>query len=79
MMHSPLPRLVLLCLALAPGVVADARANPAGVEFFEKKIRPVLVEQCYPCHSAQAKANKKLRGGLYLDPRKGNSLNRPTV
>jgi hypothetical protein len=39
-----------------------------GVEFFEKKIRPVLVENCYKCHSAQA---KKLKAGLYLDRKAG--------
>jgi mono/diheme cytochrome c family protein len=38
------------------------------VEFFEKKIRPVLVEQCYECHSAGA---KKIKGGLVLDSRAG--------
>jgi hypothetical protein len=38
------------------------------MEFFEKKIRPVLVEHCYSCHSQQA---KKLRGGLFLDSREG--------
>ena len=37
-------------------------------EFFETKVRPVLVEHCYRCHSAQA---KKLRGGLRLDSREG--------
>src|SRR5690349_18813848 len=41
---------------------------PEGVEFFEKKIRPVLVECCYKCHSAQA---GKLKGGLRLDSREG--------
>jgi hypothetical protein len=35
-----------------------------GVEFFETHIRPVLVERCYECHSAQAKV---LQGGLRLD------------
>src|SRR5438132_1022676 len=30
-------------------------ASPSGgVEFFEKKIRPVLVERCYKCHSARS-------------------------
>jgi hypothetical protein len=38
------------------------------VEFFEKKIRPVLVEQCYKCHSAKS---DKVRGGLVLDTRDG--------
>ena len=39
-------------------------ADTAGVEFFEKKIRPVLVERCYGCHSAAAKT---LMGGLMVD------------
>ncbi|HXG10340.1 MAG TPA: DUF1553 domain-containing protein [Gemmataceae bacterium] len=42
-----------------------------GVDFFEKKIRPVLVEHCYQCHSAEAEAKKKLRGGLRVDSREG--------
>lgn len=33
-----------------------------GVEFFEKKIRPVLSDQCYQCHGAE-----KQKGGLRLD------------
>ncbi|MBA4191515.1 MAG: hypothetical protein C0467_26345 [Planctomycetaceae bacterium] len=36
--------------------------------FFEKKIRPVLVESCYKCHSAEA---EKVKGELYLDTREG--------
>src|SRR3954468_14696059 len=40
----------------------------AGLEFFESRIRPVLVEHCYKCHSAGAKA---LKGGLRLDTRAG--------
>jgi hypothetical protein len=34
--------------------------------FFENRIRPVLVEHCYECHSEKA---KKLKGGLRLDLR----------
>lgn len=34
------------------------------VEFFENKIRPLLVKHCYECHSAEA---KELAGGLRLD------------
>jgi hypothetical protein len=37
-------------------------------EFFERKIRPVLVEHCYECHSSGA---KKIKGGLVLDSRAG--------
>src|ERR1051326_876123 len=35
-----------------------------GLEFFEKNIRPLLVENCYQCH---AKANNMAMGGLQLD------------
>jgi len=62
---------LLLLLALAPGAAALQEAPPpdaAGLEFFENKIRPVLVEKCYSCHSATA---EKLKGNLYLDTREG--------
>ncbi|MDB6039142.1 MAG: Planctomycete cytochrome [Verrucomicrobiales bacterium] len=36
--------------------------------FFEQRVRPVLVENCYECHSAKS---KKLKGGLRLDQRSG--------
>ena len=36
------------------------------IEFFENRIRPVLVEHCYSCHSDKA---EKVRGGLRLDSR----------
>ena len=40
----------------------------AKLEFFEKKIRPVLVEHCYECHSAESKT---LQGGLSLETAQG--------
>ena len=44
-------------------------ADEAGqLEFFESKIRPVLVEHCYRCHSSEA---GKSKGGLLLDSRTG--------
>ncbi len=49
-------------------VVAEKPATPEGIAFFEKKIRPVLVDKCYSCHSAKA---EKLRGELRLDTRAG--------
>ncbi len=39
-----------------------------GVEFFEKKIRPVLVKHCYECHSADS---EEVEGELVLDTRQG--------
>jgi hypothetical protein len=53
---------VLGAAMMVPGNAAaeDGRA------FFESKIRPVLVEHCYQCHSAKA---EKVKGGLRLDSR----------
>src|SRR5438045_7434220 len=57
-------------LLLGPTRPASAAANnDKGIELFETKIRPVLVEQCYRCHSVEADKKKKLRGGLMLDSR----------
>ena len=42
--------------------------NRPDIEFFERKIRPVLVAECYSCHSTEA---KKVRGSLLLDTREG--------
>jgi len=39
-----------------------------GIDFFEKRIRPVLADRCYGCHSAKA---EKLKGALLLDTREG--------
>ncbi len=44
-----------------------AAPTPAELEFFEKKIRPVLVSECYKCHSKE----KKVKGELRLDWRGG--------
>ncbi len=54
---------LLPCLLALPLLAAGA-AEQDGVEFFEAKIRPLLVDSCYPCHSA--KANKR-KGGLLVD------------
>jgi Protein of unknown function (DUF1549)/Protein of unknown function (DUF1553)/Planctomycete cytochrome C len=42
--------------------------SPEGLALFEQHIRPILVEQCYKCHSAQS---EKVKGGLYLDSKEG--------
>ena len=65
----PCTIIVLLCLAICSGSAAAQTGKPdsAGIAFFESKIRPVLVENCYRCHSAEALKNKKLKAGLRLD------------
>ncbi len=50
------------------GILHSAFAAADGIAFFEQKVRPVLVEHCYECHSAEA---KKLKGNLYLDSKTG--------
>ncbi len=64
----------LLLVAAAFLTLATARAEsdtpPAWsaeqLDYFETRIRPVLVEHCYPCHGA---APDKAKGGLRLDTR----------
>ncbi len=63
--------LISCTVAFAVGAEdAEKRAvvSKEGVAFFETHIRPVLVERCYGCHSAQA---KKLKGKLLLDSQSG--------
>ncbi|HMC28762.1 MAG TPA: PSD1 and planctomycete cytochrome C domain-containing protein, partial [Verrucomicrobiae bacterium] len=52
------------------GTAATVRAasidHSDGFEFFENKIRPLLVERCFECHST---SSKKIKGGLTLDSR----------
>jgi hypothetical protein len=77
-MRGSVPSLVLV---VAVALRADvARADGSGIDFFEKKVRPVLVEHCYKCHSAQA---QKLRGGLRLDSKagwqKGGDSGKPAI
>jgi cytochrome c553 len=53
---------------MAPLMTFAASApDRAGIEFFEKHIRPVLVDHCYNCHSLGAE--KGVKGGLLLDTR----------
>ena len=61
---------LLLLLPVHPGMAddlaVDETAGSAGVEFFESKIRPVLVRHCYECHSADTETAE---GGLRVDSR----------
>ncbi|MBM3844656.1 MAG: DUF1549 domain-containing protein [Verrucomicrobia bacterium] len=61
--------LVLLWVGIASLACAGA-AEPTreNLDFFENRIRPVLIERCYECHSAEAKS---LKAALRLDSRDG--------
>ena len=71
-MHHGRRLLALVLLASATAARAEDKSPPPakptaeGIEFFEKKVRPVLVKHCYSCHGADA---KKRKGELRLDSR----------
>jgi len=56
---------VLILIGSGVAVGADG-AGREGLDFFETRIRPVLVRECYQCHSAE---KKQAKGGLRLDTR----------
>jgi cytochrome c553 len=65
---SRIAALLAAAWLLPPAAAADPALDAKGVEFFETKIRPVLVAQCYECHSEKS---AKVKGGLLLDTRDG--------
>ncbi|MGE3778302.1 MAG: PSD1 and planctomycete cytochrome C domain-containing protein, partial [Pirellulaceae bacterium] len=64
----------LLIQAVASGLAVRVSAGDASspapsavdVEFFERRVRPILASRCFECHAASA---SKQRGGLWLDSR----------
>ncbi len=60
--------LSLLVGAAALLAAPAPKLTPQQTDFFEKKIRPVLVKDCYKCHSAEA---GRVKGGLRVDTRDG--------
>ncbi len=67
-----MPRLILLFFVLRIAISAHG-AEPVTfpaeqIEFFESKVRPLLVAHCYDCHSTDA---KELKAALYVDSREG--------
>ena len=59
---------VALAVVAALGQAGGAEADAEGIAFFEKNIRPVLANNCYQCHSAEA---RNLKGDLFLDSKQG--------
>ena len=71
-----LPFSILLLAPMALCAADATEAAHAGIpadqlQFFEKNIRPVLVQSCYKCHSAES---SKVKGGLTLDTRQATLL-----
>ena len=67
---SPALLLALALLLAVPGIAEThaqaAEPDAAGMEFFEKSVRPLLVTHCYECHSTD-----EANGGLVLDTSDG--------
>lgn len=59
--------LVLAVLSGCGGAeLVAATVEAEDLEFFEKRVRPLLIEHCYACHSGDA---KMIEGGLRVDGR----------
>ncbi|HXN35563.1 MAG TPA: PSD1 and planctomycete cytochrome C domain-containing protein [Opitutaceae bacterium] len=65
---APALRAAITLTQAAPAQAPAPAASPADLQFFEARIRPVLVDRCYKCHSHDA---DKIKGGLMLDTREG--------
>jgi len=61
--------LVVLALWTQATSGAEDPLDAVDRDFFEQKIRPVLVTHCYECHSAAADSRGKQKGSLALDTR----------
>ncbi len=60
---------VILAFCCCPPPVSDAEEfDKEGLEFFEQRIRPLLVDRCYKCHSEKAET---VQADLYVDTRAG--------
>lgn len=59
------PLCLILCALGTLASIPVVRATE-GFAFFQEKVRPILVEHCYDCHSEEA---GKRKGGLWLDRR----------
>src|SRR5262249_47048878 len=64
-------RIFVVALALCwtiPAMAQEKAITPDQLEFFEKKVRPVLAQHCFECHSTKS---KKVKAGLLVDSRAG--------
>ncbi len=65
--RAPFWAILTLAYGLGP-LLHGAEPSAAQIDFFEKKIRPVLTEKCYSCHSLEA---EKVKAELLLDSQEG--------
>ena len=58
---------LFLVAVFRPDIAVAAEPTPEQIDFFEKKVRPILVSHCYTCHSADTQPHGELR----VDDRNG--------
>jgi Protein of unknown function (DUF1549)/Protein of unknown function (DUF1553)/Planctomycete cytochrome C len=58
---------LLHCSEIVCGSGSGRTDESEKLEFFESKVRPLLVEHCYECHSEGAEAKGTLKAGLQVD------------
>src|ERR1700749_3768107 len=68
MMHRPLAFALFALSGASAFAAATAEPTKEQADFFENKIRPILKENCYKCHSVQ---EGKAKGDLTLDTKAG--------
>ena len=61
-------RILLLLCCCQPLGASETEHGRAGLDLFEKRIRPILVEHCHQCHSTES---DEIQAGLRLDSRAG--------
>src|SRR5688572_19155348 len=60
---------LLLAVLLGATTAASSRPPPPGSDrFYEQRVRPLLEQRCYACHSSRA---SRPQGGLLLDQESG--------
>jgi len=66
-MKYPLLQFAAFTALSFPVFATEEVPSAQGVAYFENKVRPLLVEHCYECHSTE----KRIKGGLSLDSKEG--------
>ena len=64
---TAIPCAIAAAMSISTCIAANVEPTAEQLGFFEAKIRPLLVENCYTCHSADTNA----QGGLRVDDRNG--------
>ena len=60
--------IALVLAGAGPAFAAEVKLTTEQLDFFEKRVRPIFVDNCYKCHSHDS---EKVKGGLLLDTRDG--------